>query len=251
MKQWYENLFDNYAQTYDRELFTQGTLGEVDFIEQEMNFDKTKRILDIGCGTGRHAIELAKRGYQITGVDLSESQLHRAREKAKQAHLKVDFIQKDARVLDFQNEFDGVIMICEGAFCLMESDEMNFQILQGATNALKKKSKLIFTALNALFPLYHSVKDFLNEGSSETTTTELTFDLMTFREHSTLTTTDDAGIEKVLVCNERYYTPSEISWLLNALGYKTIDIYGARLGQFSRQDKLTTDNFEMLVIAEK
>ncbi len=48
-----------------------GTRGEVDFIEKEINFDKTKRILDIGCGTGRHAIELAKRGYNVTGIDLS------------------------------------------------------------------------------------------------------------------------------------------------------------------------------------
>lgn len=59
MKQWYEEFFENYAESYDKECFTQGTLGEVDFIEQEIGFDKSKRILDIGCGTGRHAVELA------------------------------------------------------------------------------------------------------------------------------------------------------------------------------------------------
>jgi 2-polyprenyl-3-methyl-5-hydroxy-6-metoxy-1,4-benzoquinol methylase len=251
MKQWYEQLFENYAQTYDKEHFTQGTIGEVDFIEQEINFDKSKRILDVGCGTGRHVIELAKRGYQIVGVDLSESQLKRAREKAKKIGVKVDFIQKDARQLDFNDEFDVVIMICEGAFPLMETDEMNFQILQGATKALKKNGKFIFTTLNALFPLYHSVKDFLNQNSGETTTDELTFDLMTFREHSTMTTEDDTGNKMVLDCNERYYTPSEITWLLKSLGFKKINIYGCKLGQFSRDDKLTTDDFEMLVIAEK
>lgn len=251
MKQWYELLFENYANAYDKESFTLGTIGEVDFIEQEINFDKTKRILDIGCGTGRHAIELTKRGYQVVGVDLSGSQLKRAREKAHKIGVKVDFIQKDARQLDFENEFDVVIMICEGAFSLMETDEMNFQILQGATKALKKNGKFIFTTLNALFPLYHSVKDFLNENSGETITDELTFDLMTFREHSTMTTEDDSGNKKVLDCNERYYTPSEITWLLKSLGFKKIDIHGCKLGKFSRDDKLTTDDFEMLVIAEK
>ncbi|MBN1425419.1 methyltransferase domain-containing protein, partial [Candidatus Fermentibacteria bacterium] len=74
MSQWYEELFTDYAGTYDREVFTQGTLGEVDFIEQELGGDRSKRILDVGCGTGRHAIELARRGYQVTGIDLSESQ---------------------------------------------------------------------------------------------------------------------------------------------------------------------------------
>ncbi len=72
MKQWYEALFDNYGKKYDNENFTQGTLGECDFIEKEMKYDISKRILDIGCGNGRHSIELTKRGYKVTGVDLSE-----------------------------------------------------------------------------------------------------------------------------------------------------------------------------------
>ncbi|MBN2089270.1 class I SAM-dependent methyltransferase, partial [candidate division KSB1 bacterium] len=72
-----------------------------------------------------------------------------------------------------------------------------------------------------------------------------------FREQSTMTTVDDSGNKKVLDCNERYYTPSEITWLLKSLGFKKIDIHGSQLGKFSREDNLTTDNFEMLVIAEK
>jgi predicted TPR repeat methyltransferase len=82
MKKWYEELFEDYAETYDRQPFTSGTLAEVDFIEREIGDDGSARILDIGCGTGRHAIELARRGYDVTGVDLSASQLRRAREKA-------------------------------------------------------------------------------------------------------------------------------------------------------------------------
>jgi 2-polyprenyl-3-methyl-5-hydroxy-6-metoxy-1,4-benzoquinol methylase len=80
MKQWYESLFENYAYKYDKECFVQGTAGECDFIEQEIGNDKALKILDIGCGTGRHAIELTKRGYNVTGVDLSENQIKRARE---------------------------------------------------------------------------------------------------------------------------------------------------------------------------
>jgi hypothetical protein len=45
--------------------------------------------------------------------------------------------------------------------------------------------------------------------------------------------------------------PSEISWLLKSLDFKTVDIYGAKLGAFSRENMLTTEDFEMLVIAEK
>jgi 2-polyprenyl-3-methyl-5-hydroxy-6-metoxy-1,4-benzoquinol methylase len=253
MKQWYESLFENYAQKYDKECFVQGTIGECDFIEQEINRDKSLKIIDIGCGTGRHAIELTKRGYNVTGVDLSEDQIKRAKEKAQEAGVTIDFQTQDARNLSFDGEFDLAIMLCEGGFCLMETDEMNFEILKNATKALKSKGKLIFTTLNGLFPLFHSVNEFYKSAQKEgqSQCKECSFDLMTFRDHNTVVFEDDLGNKKELKCNERYYVPSEITWLLKTLGYKTVDIFGAKLGAFSRDDKLTTEDFEMLVIAEK
>jgi len=252
-KQWYELLFENYAEKYDNESFAQGTLGECDFIEQELNSDKTLQILDVGCGTGRHSIELAKRGFSLTGIDLSESLLEKAREKAKQNGLKIDFFRHDARHIPFENRFDAAIMLCEGAFPLMETDEMNFEILRNVTKALKAKSKLIFTTLNGLFPLFHSVNAFHAEEHKEGNATydSKHFDLMTFRDYNITKVTDDNGITKELECNERYYMPTEIIWLLKSLDYTKIDIFGAKLGAFSRNDKLTTKDFEMLVIAEK
>ncbi|MFO7890583.1 MAG: class I SAM-dependent methyltransferase [bacterium] len=253
MKPWYEELFENYGINYDQESFTQGTLGECDFIEHEINFTKNTIILDIGCGTGRHSLEFARRGYQVTGIDLSDSQLKRAKEKAKKSKIKVEFKKADARILTFQEEFDLVIMLCEGAFPLMETDEMNYRILQNATRALKPKGKFIFTTLNGLFPLFHSVKDFLATQTTEGNATydQNTFDLMTFRDYNITTVVDDSGKKKQLHCNERYYIPSEITWLLKSLHYTTIDIFGAKMGAFSRKHKLTTEDFEMLVIAEK
>lgn len=252
MKQWYEELFENYAETYEKESYVKGTMQEVDFIEQEIGHDKSIRILDIGCGTGRHAVELAKRGYQVTGIDLSAAQLKKAGEKAAAAGIQAEFIQADARELDFQNKFDLVIMLCEGAFSLMETDEMNFRILQNAVKALEQPGKIIFSTLNVLFPLYHSVRDFINENSLESEKSRNnTFDLMTFRNISTLETVDDHGRKMTLNCNERYYAPSEITWYLKSLGMKNIGIYGCQTGKYNCQDKLTTDDFEMLVIAEK
>ena len=253
MKQWYEALFENYGKKYDQEVFVQGTLGECDFIEQEIGFNKSLKILDVGCGTGRHAIELSKRGYKITGVDLSDSQLARAREKAKQQNVRIDFLKHDARNLPFVNEYDLVIMLCEGAFPLMETDEMNYEILKNATKALKENGKIIFTTLNGLFPLYHSVEEFCAAGAQEGNATyrSNTFDLMTFRDHNITEIEDDDGNQKRFECSERYYVPSEITWLLKSLGYKKIEIFGAKLGAFSRHDKLTTEDFEMLVVAER
>jgi 2-polyprenyl-3-methyl-5-hydroxy-6-metoxy-1,4-benzoquinol methylase len=250
-KPWYESLFENYGRKYDAEVFTQGTLGECDFIEKELNFDKSLRILDLGCGTGRHSIEMTKRGYHVTGVDLSESQLNRAREKAGEAGLQIEFRKMDARYNEYHDEFDVVLMICEGAFPLMETDEMNFMILQGIAGALKPGGKVIFTTLNGLFPLFHSVRDFLAAQHQEGNASydKNTFDLMTFRDHNITSIEDDDGNIRELDCNERYYVPSEITWLLKSLGFTDIFICAARMGEFSRNHVLTTEDFEMLVMA--
>ncbi len=253
MKPWYESLFDNYAKKYDKECFVQGTVGECDFIEREVGRDKSIKIIDIGCGTGRHAIELTKRGYNVTGVDLSENQIKRAKEKAQETGVAVDFQTQDARNLPFDGEFDLAIMLCEGGFSLMETDEMNFEILKNATKALKSKGKFIFTTLNGLFPLFHSVSEFYKSAQKEgqSQCKECSFDLMTFRDHNTAVFEDDSGNKRELKCNERYYVPSEITWLLKTLRFKEIDIFGAKLGAFSRNDKLTTEDFEMLVVCRK
>jgi len=252
-KQWYELMFENYGKKYDKEPFTQGTEGECNFLEKEMNYDKSLNILDVGCGTGRHTIELTKRGYSVTGVDLSESQLDCARQKAKELNLTINFQKQDARDLPFFYKFDVAIMLCEGGFSLMETDEMNYAILENVTRALKDDGKLIFTSLNGLFPLYHSVEAFCdsptNEGVAKYKSN--TFDLMTFRDHNTTEFVDDDGNKKTLECNERFYVPSEINWMLKTLNYQTIHICAAKLGAFSREDKLTTEDFEMLVIADK
>jgi len=251
-KQWYESLFENYAHKYDHESFTQGTVGECDFIEKEIGFDKSLKILDVGCGTGRHAVELSKRGYHVTGIDLSEAQLKLAKEKAEASRLAIDFHCHDARNLPFCGEYDVAVMLCEGGFSLMETDEMNYEILKNVTKSLKSHAKFIFTTMNGLFPLFHSVNEFYASAQEEGNSTckSTGFDLMTFRDYNTVEFEDDSGSKRTLECNERYYVPCEIRWLLKSLGYKTIDIFGAKLGAFSREHKLTTEDFEMLVVAD-
>jgi len=150
--------------------------------------------------------------------------LQGAKEKAAAGNLHLVFEKHDARNLPFRQEFHVVIMLCEGAFPLMETDEMNFQILQSAARALQPNGKLIFTTLNGLFPLFHSVKEFLNAATQAGNATygQNTFDLMTFRDHNVTSFVDDLGNKKELHCNERYYVPSEITWLVKSLEFKTI-----------------------------
>jgi SAM-dependent methyltransferase len=250
MKPWYEELFSNYARAYDREGFTQGTLQEVDFVEAEIAADKSVRILDVGCGTGRHAIELARRGYHVTGIDLSANQVARAREKARAAGVEPVFEVRDARAPHFLAAFDLVLMLCEGGFSLMETDAMNFAILENAVRALRPGGKFLFTCLNGLFPLARSVKDFVNAGPSGVETLETAFDPTTLRMRSQVDFTDDAGVTRRLETDERHYLPSELMWYLHCLGMQNAAVFGCTTGAFRRCPP-TPDHFELLVLAEK
>jgi len=249
-KPWYELLFENYAQTYDTEIFTKGTLQEVDFIENEIKSNKNISILDVGCGTGRHAIELAKRGYKVTGIDLSFDQLKAAREKAAKANIEVDFIHMDARDIQLRDKFDLAIMLCEGGFSLMDTDEENFEILKNVVATLKPGGKFIFTTLSVLFPVFNNLKKFHDENMVSGTFENHSFDLMTFRDRNLMEIPDDDGNNRKLDCNERYYAPSEITWLLQTLKMKDIEIWGCETGNFQKK-KLAVKDFEMLVISEK
>jgi len=133
----------------------------------------------------------------------------------------------------------------------METDEMNFEILKNAARALKKNGIFIFTTLNGLFPLFHSVKDFINRHQDHEVHKTDTFDLLTFRDYSEYEQVDDDGNKKILNCNERYYVPSEITWLLKSLNFITVEILGAETGDFSRGRQLATSDYEMLVVAKK
>lgn len=250
MKPWYEELFSNYARAYDRECFTQGTLQEAAFLETEIGADKRTRILDVGCGTGRHAIELARRGYAVTGIDLSANQLARAREKARTAGVSPGFEQRDAREPHFQTEFDLVIMLCEGGFSLMETDAMNFAILGNAVRALRPGGKFIFTCLSGLFPLARSVKDFVSANESGTRTLDAGFDPTTMRTRSVVDFTDDAGVTRRIETNERHYLPSELTWYMHSLGMERASVFGCTAGDFQKRPP-TPDDFELLVIADQ
>jgi hypothetical protein len=74
---------------------------------------------------------------------------------------------------------------------------------------------------------------------------------MTFRDHNIVEFEDDSGNKREIKSNERYYVPSEITWLLKTLGYGKIDIFGAKLGAYSRKNKLSSEDLEMLVVAER
>ena len=95
-KNTWEEFFDAHAPKYNDNCFTQNTATEVAFLTEELELKPGMSILDIGCGTGRHAVELAKLGYEMTGIDLSAGMLAEAEAAAKAAGVELELIRADA-----------------------------------------------------------------------------------------------------------------------------------------------------------
>ncbi len=235
-KPWYEELYDGFD-AYSEEPYTQHTRPEVDFIEQVIGNDRAKAILDVGCGTGRHSLELARRGYNVLGVDLSASMLMQARQAAAAANLPVRFMQCDARDLPFEGRFNVAIMLCEGAFSLMETDAMDAAILANIARALKPGGQLVMTAPNATFMLTQPPDD--------------AFDLVTLRETFTLDKEIPDGSTKTLDCTQRYYTCPELRCLLTGAGFRSVVFFACTEKGYTRSRQPARTDFEFGAIAEK
>lgn len=85
------------------------TKKEVDFLDKLFREKKVSKILDIACGTGRHCIGLAKLGYDVSGVDISEEMIRVAKKKSEERGVTVSFFTDDVRNLSFNGDFDAVI----------------------------------------------------------------------------------------------------------------------------------------------
>jgi SAM-dependent methyltransferase len=146
-------FFDHHAPRYNDEAFTANTLAEVDFVIAELQLPAGGWLLDIGCGTGRHAVELAKRGYQVTGVDISEGMLAEARQAAQAAGVALDLIHADATRFTAARQYDGAVCLCEGAFSLLGMDddpiEHDLAILRNVYCAQARRA-LLLTAINGM-----------------------------------------------------------------------------------------------------
>lgn len=128
---WYVTTFnEDYLALYSDHLETR-TQRELAGLKKLCPLSSGARILDLGCGHGRHSIELARRGFRVTGVDLSTLFL----DKARQACQEVRWLQKDMRQITFVEEFDAVVSLYH-AFGYFAQDSENQRVLQAIYRAL-------------------------------------------------------------------------------------------------------------------
>ncbi len=135
---------DWYRRAYPPEMvklpWAQKTGSEVDRVLRILQPAGDERILDLGCGTGRHALELTRRGFSVVGVELLEANVAVAEATAAEQALDTEFVQADLRELEFDAEFDVVLSLNDGAIGYFESEDDNMRTFEVIARALRPGS---------------------------------------------------------------------------------------------------------------
>jgi cyclopropane fatty-acyl-phospholipid synthase-like methyltransferase len=240
----WEEFFNGHAPVYMDNPFTENTVEEIDFVLRELSLPEHGHILDVGCGTGRHTIELARRGYRVTGVDISSGMLSEAEKTAREAGVDITCIHADAAKFSSADVFDAAICLCEGAFGLLDSGddplEHDLSILRNIYGVLKPGAGLISTSLNGCRMIRQSSQEDIVNGR---------FNPVTMVKTSEMEYEAPEGRKSVLL-RERGYVPTELLMLFRLAGFEVEHIGGGTAGSWGRRP-LDLDEMEVMVIARK
>jgi SAM-dependent methyltransferase len=230
---WFEPLADHLGAAYLRYSFTKGTEQEADFLVDVLGLRPGHRVLDVGCGPGRHAHALGRRGIEVVGIDIAQRFVDLA---AVDAPPGVTFRRLDARFLDYDREFDAALSLCQGAFGLVGPGH-DVDVLDGMARAVRPGGCVAVSAFSSYFQVRYPQAD----GA---------FDVATgvHHERTTLKSEDGRDLEADLwtTC----YTPRELRLLLASVGLTVDAVWSVEPGGYARADP-TAETPELLVVARQ
>ena len=230
---WFEDVAAHARSAYLRYSFTKGTEPEVEFLVGALGLGTGSRVLDVGCGPGRHAHALAARGITVHGIDISQPFVDLAIEAAVP---NTSFERMDARALPFDAEFDAAISLCQGAFGLLGGDQ-DGDVLAGMARAVKPGGVVCVSAFSAYFQVRY-LEDFD------------TFDAATGVNHEHTTIKDEQGTDAPAELWTTCFTPRELRLLAERVNLQVRDLWSVTPGAYDRHEP-TTDSPEFLLVATR
>jgi SAM-dependent methyltransferase len=218
---WFEPVAEHLGSAYLRYSFTKGTEQEVAFLVDALGLAPGTRVLDVGCGPGRHAHALARLGCEVVGVDISERFVALAAESAPPG---ASFMRTDARALAFDGEFDAAISLCQGAFGLAGGPgaplDADSDVLAAIARALRPGGLAAVSAFSAYFQVR-----WLEETDS--------FDAASGVNHERTEVRDEAGRAVPADLWTTCFTPRELRLLAARAGLEVRDIWSVTPGAYA------------------
>lgn len=239
----WREFFDSFAPQYMNEVFTTDSVREAAFLVELLELPARASVLDIGCGTGRHAVELARAGYHVTGVDISSGMLREARAAAERAGVELELVQDDATSFDLGRHFDAALCLCEGSLGLLGDDdpfEHDAAVLGRAFAALRPGAPFVLTLLNALRMIRDATPDQVERGA---------FDPATLTEEFEMEVPAEDG-PRNLPIRERGYVPSELVLLCRQAGFTVEHVWGGTAGNWGRRP-VELDEMEIMAVLRR
>ena len=233
---WFDAIAAYLGPAYLRNAFTKGTDQEVGFLVGALGLQRGDRVLDVGCGPGRHALALARLRIDVVGVDRSPDFLRIATDAARAEDLPATFVEQDVRALDFTAEFDAAICLCQGGFGLLGGRDEP-AVFERVVAALRPGGRLALTAFSAAF-----VVRFLEDGE--------TYDPATGVLHERSTVRDADGAEREFDLWTTCFTPRELELLARSAGLDVDAVHGVAPGRYGARP-VTLDDPELLLLAHR
>jgi len=237
-------FFDGHAPVYLQNSFTRNTQAEVEFLLDVLHLPAGARVLDLGCGTGRHAVALAGLGFRLVGVDLSRGMLRQGQVAAREARARVAWVQADATRFAAPQAFDAAICLCEGAFGLVGAGEdpqaHDAAIACNLARCLRPGGRLVLTASNGLRFLGLYGPEAIARGD---------FDPSTLTERVTMEWTEGSEAHAVVV-REHGHRPEELRALFARSGFMVDHVGGGTAGAWGLRP-VDPEEFEIMLIATR
>jgi SAM-dependent methyltransferase len=215
--------------------FTKGTEQEVGFLVERLGLEPGDRVLDVGCGPGRHSLALARRGIETHGVDLSPDFVALAQQAAKEEDLPATFAVQDVRTLQTDEPYDAVICLCQGGFGLLGGDDA--AVIGRIAATIRPRGRLALTAFSAPFAIR-----WLEDGEE--------FDPETGVLHERATVRNEAGEEREFDLWTTCFTPRELRATAERAGLTVDGVHGVKPGGYST-DRPTLEHPELLLFARR
>jgi SAM-dependent methyltransferase len=197
----------------------------IDFVCTELALAANARILDLCCGPGRHAVELARRGYDVVGLDINKRYIALARQLAEREGIQATFLTGDMRAIPFEGHFDAIINVGT-SFGFFESEAENGRVIRAVAQALKPEGVFLLEMGNRDYYLKNfQAKDWRKLEDGRVTIIQRDFD---YERSRIVVAFEMWGGERIERWSHswRAYTLAEMVAILQRAGMTLSCVYG-------------------------